>query len=293
MALSQNISRMDSLSNDALRSFHVFARLLNFTRAAEELSISQPALHTKIQELSKRLGVQLYGKQGRQLFLTVQGEELARFAGEWEERLQEFGERFRGSKELAPVSLAAGQGAYLYLLGPALSQFREAPLRLLSGNAEQILDHLRRGTAHVGVAAFGEVPTDCLAIHLARIHSVLVLPNWHALALAPSLKLEQLEGCRLIVPPPERPQRQMLAAHFRRLGVSWEVAVEANGWELQLHFVKLGLGWAIVNSFCPIPEGFAAVPLPQLPPVDYQVVYLKGFQRDSARTLVEQITAKP
>ena len=85
----------------------------------------------------------------------------------------------------------------------------------------------------------------------------------------------------------------MLAAYFRRLGVRWEVAVEANGWELQLHFVKLGLGWAIVNSFCPTPEGFAAVPLPQLPPVDYQVVYPKGFQRDSTRSLVQQITAKP
>ncbi|URN00095.1 LysR family transcriptional regulator [Actinomadura madurae] len=44
------------LSTDALASFAVFADHLNFTRAAEELHISQPALHVKVRKLTETLG---------------------------------------------------------------------------------------------------------------------------------------------------------------------------------------------------------------------------------------------
>ncbi|TMQ90362.1 LysR family transcriptional regulator [Actinomadura soli] len=44
------------LSTDALASFAVFADHLNFTRAAEELHISQPALHVKVRKLADTLG---------------------------------------------------------------------------------------------------------------------------------------------------------------------------------------------------------------------------------------------
>lgn len=47
---------------DAIISFAVFADKLNFTRAAEQLHISQPALHMKIQELTAALGVRFIAR---------------------------------------------------------------------------------------------------------------------------------------------------------------------------------------------------------------------------------------
>ncbi|MFD0541615.1 LysR family transcriptional regulator [Actinomadura luteofluorescens] len=61
---------LSRLSTDALASFAVFADHLNFTRAAEALHISQPALHVKVQKLADTLGRPLYTRQGRRLALT-------------------------------------------------------------------------------------------------------------------------------------------------------------------------------------------------------------------------------
>lgn len=54
-------------SLDAMKAFVVFSEKLNFTHAAEELHISQPALFAKVQELSRLLNLPLYRKVGRQL----------------------------------------------------------------------------------------------------------------------------------------------------------------------------------------------------------------------------------
>ena len=67
------------MSLDELAAFVVFSECLNFTRAAERLEISQPALHVKIKKLGEELRVPLYVKDRRRLYLTRQGEEVARF----------------------------------------------------------------------------------------------------------------------------------------------------------------------------------------------------------------------
>ncbi len=111
---------------------------------------------------------------------------------------------------------------------------------------------------------------------MRKVDQVLVLPYTHPLATRKTLLLRDLSGCKLIVPLPDRPHRQMLAAVLQSAAVSWEVAVEANGWELMLHFAKLGLGLAIVNSICSIPRGLVARKLPGLPSVHYHVFNLVG-----------------
>jgi DNA-binding transcriptional LysR family regulator len=66
------------VSADALASFVVFADHLNFTRAAAELHISQPALHVKVRKLAEALGRPLYRRDGRRLVLTADGEAIRR-----------------------------------------------------------------------------------------------------------------------------------------------------------------------------------------------------------------------
>ena len=111
------------MSTDELEAFEAFAETLNFTKAAEKLAISQPALHVKIQKISKDLGQALYTKKGRNLHLTSQGVQLAKYARESLRREADFRSSLQGRAPSQPVSLSAGAGAYLYLLGPALQQF--------------------------------------------------------------------------------------------------------------------------------------------------------------------------
>ena len=62
---------------DALMAFATFAKHCNFTHAARELFITQPALHAKVKRLSQGLGVVLYTRHGRRLELTPAGRLLA------------------------------------------------------------------------------------------------------------------------------------------------------------------------------------------------------------------------
>ena len=59
-----------------LKVFRVAAERLSFTRAAEELFISQPAVTKHINELERQLGVPLFVRRSNSVFLTSEGEAL-------------------------------------------------------------------------------------------------------------------------------------------------------------------------------------------------------------------------
>lgn len=268
-----------------LRAFVVFADRLNFTHAANELYISQPALHMKVQQLSESFNVTLYHKVGRKLELTEQGRAVARFARQTLQQADSFAEELLGGVASQPVVLAGGEGTYLYILGKGIKQFlqqSDSPLKLLTLNREGIVEAVQSGMAHLGVASLETVPSGCQATVLAKFDQVLVMPKNHTLALRKSIRLSDLQGAQLIVPPADRPHRQMLSRALQSAEIDWQVAVEAGGWELMLHFVKLGLGLAVVNSMVTLPPGLVSRRIPALPQVHYHLFHLSGISQSGA-----------
>lgn len=268
---------MRSPDFDALRSFATFADKLNFTHAASELHISQPALFVKIQELGEILGFPLYRKIGRRLELTEQGKLVARFAREMIGRSAAFMDELQTGSDNSRVVLVAGEGTFLYLLGEPIRDYLKtrSNLKLITSNREGIIDAVQSGKADLGVSSLESVPSDCESRLLYRAEQLLVMPQDHALARKRTLRIADLEAHALIVPPPERPQRQMLSTILQSEGIQWKVAVEAVGWEVTLQFVKLGLGLAVVNSICKIPRGLVARKLTELPQVHYHLFHLR------------------
>jgi DNA-binding transcriptional LysR family regulator len=94
------------------------------------------------------------------------------------------------------------------------------------------------------------------------------------------VRLADLEGARLIVPPAGRPHREQVERALAAAGVAWERAVEASGWPLMLHYASLGVGLAIVNDICPVPRGCVARPLPELAPLAYYVLHRDDLGAD-------------
>ncbi|RSN48639.1 LysR family transcriptional regulator [Actinomadura sp. WAC 06369] len=258
---------LDRVSTDALASFAVFADHLNFTRAAEELHISQPALHVKVRKLAETLGRPLYTRHGRRLALTPAGEAAARFARDLDARVASFLADLHGTAR-APT-LAAGEGAYLYLLGGVV----RPGVRLINGDRPRTLAAVRTGRADVGVAVLDVLPADLTATVLATYPQVLVMPADHPLAASPALSLADLAGAALIVPPPTGPHRVALERALRAADVPWSVAVEAEGWPLMLHFVALGVGLAVVNGCVAPSPGLVAREIIDLPAVAYHALH--------------------
>ena len=279
-------------TRDELDSFVVFSEVLNFTRAAEVLHISQPALHTKINKLGERLGVPLYQRVGRRLELTPAGTDTARFGREMRERTAAFTRELHQGTSRSAVVLAAGEGSFLYLLDEPIRAFLGAsstPLRLLTRDWSGIVADVRAGRAHLGVTAL-DSPVDGLERRLlARVRQVVAMPRQHRLARLKNVRLADLQGARLIVPPADRPLRAQLGRVLQSAGVEWEAAVEATGWPLMTHLAGLGLGIAIVNEFCRLPARVVARPVSDLPRVHYYLLKRIGARIPEAVATLESM----
>ncbi len=279
------------MNYDWLFSFVVFADHLNFTRAAEALHITQPALHAQIRKLSEGVGVTLYRRDGRSLVLSTEGRRLAAFGREVQARGGDVLAELRGEDRRGPVVLASGQGAFLYMLGPTIKRFPKGrwPLRAVSMSGPNTIRAVRDARADVGVAVLTNTPSDLECRTLRRVGQVALLPRGHRLSKRRRLKPSDLDSESIVVAPEGRPHRVMLSQALAAAGAKWSVAVEATGWELMIQFARYGLGIAVVNDFCPVPRGLVGVRLEGVPDVEYQVVTRPGAERDSTVALVRMI----
>lgn len=262
------------LTLDALLAFADFAEDGNFSRAALRLHISQPALHTKITKLSRLVGLPLYVRRGRTIEITDAGRKMQRFARELAASTTVFQNDLLERDIEQPVVLAAGEGAYLYLLGEGIRAHRadrKHSLQLLTVDGTAAVEAVQSGRAQLGVASLETVPRGLAATPLTRVGQVLAIPKQHVLASRRRIRLRDLNHSELIVPPAGRPHRVMLSQMLQSAGVDWTVAVEASGWELMLHLVRLGMGLAVVNACCRIPSGVSSRPVTELPSLQYFV----------------------
>lgn len=278
---------------DLLPGFVAFADALNFTRAAEILHLSQPAVHMQVRKLEESVGVPLYRRVGRRVELTPAGEELARFGRETAERTATILDALRGRAATLPAVLASGEGAFLYLLGPAIRAYlggRNPPLRLLTRDRDGTVEAVRTGVAHLGVAVVDSVPEGVEREPLTPVEMVLVMPSQHPLATRRRISLRDLGSVRLVAPRLDRPHRVMLDQALGRAGLRLDVSVEASGWELMIHFVELGLGLAVVNACCRLPSTLTARPVLDLPPAQYAVLWRRGStDHPGAKALLEEV----
>ena len=277
-----------------LEAYVRFAECLNFTRAAEQLLISQPALHVKIRKLADHYGAPLYLKEGRNILLTEAGERLLVFARDAVAAERRIREELSGDPGHSQVTLVAGAGSYLYLLGPPIQKFSRrfgGSLKLLTANREEALHALRSGKADLAVTVLLYAPLDLESRLLKEVDALAVFPQQHSLADQKRVTTEDLAEVSLIAPPAGKPLREALQRCFEERGMSMPVALEADGWELMMHFVRLGLGVTVVNGCCRIPPGCVGVPFDDLPPSRYYLLRRRGQRRKSgwAQRLYEEL----
>jgi DNA-binding transcriptional LysR family regulator len=257
------------LESDALHSFGVFAEHRNFTSAAAALHISQPALHVKIRKLGATLGIELYHRDGRHLTLTDAGERLAAFALDSRRRIDDFLHELHAAG--TTVTLAAGRGAFRWVVSDAIRRITGTGRRIgvIVADREDALAALTQGRADLAVIAFDPPPAQFASAQIAAYPQVLVVDAAHPLAARRRVRLANLDGLHLVLPPPDRPHRRALERAALDVKVSWRLAAEVDGWDLLVHFAALGVGATVVNGCVELPPGLVAVPVADLPKVRY------------------------
>lgn len=108
---------------DLLRSFDTAARTLSFTRAADELALTQSAVSRQIQQLEAALGVELFERRHRALALTEAGRIFHRTTADCLERLRDGVQKVRGTLQRRQVTVTSTPGFASLWLIPRLARF--------------------------------------------------------------------------------------------------------------------------------------------------------------------------
>jgi DNA-binding transcriptional LysR family regulator len=260
-----------TLDPDCLDALVAFADTMNLTAAAKALRRAQPTVHAQLSRLADAVGAKLYARRGRSLELTPEGAAVLAYARDSRARLDALRATLEGRAERRRVVLAAGEGALLYLLGPAIARFRARhpeALSLLIADRAETLAAVREARAQLGVTALEGADAEGLrAEPVASVGLAVVVSRGHPLAKKSSLRVADLSGVPLVLPPAPSALRRQLE---RALGAKLSVAIEARGWPLAMHCASLGLGVAVVNACCVAPKGCVLRPLRDAgPPVRY------------------------
>lgn len=255
---------------DWLRAFVAVIETGGFTAAAARLHVSQPALHTQVKQLAAWAGP-LYHFEGRQLRLTPRGEALEVLARDVLAAIDRFATQPAGDAVVTPI-LSAGRALQLYVLGQALRGWM-SPLSLRTEDRAATTEAVRSGRAHLGLTSLLEPDPQLVSLRVLEVAQVAVVPDGDPLARRKRLRVRELAGRPLILPPAPRSHRATLAA---ALGGDLRVVVEVDGWELMTHYAALGLGLTVVNAYIPAPPGTVAVPIVDLPPLRVHLVKRRG-----------------
>ncbi len=149
-----------------LRVFYSVAKKLSFTKAAEELYISQPAITKHIKELETQLAIRLFERKGNKISLTRAGEILLEKAKRifdiYDELEYEISE-LRG-KISGKLRLGASSTISQWVIPEILSKFNDAypaiEISLMNGNSKQIEDALLNNEIDLGIVEGNKTRKD-------------------------------------------------------------------------------------------------------------------------------------
>lgn len=174
-----------------LRQLEAFLRVAetkNFSRAAEELSLTQPAVTRQVGALESQLRVKLLDRLGRRVELTPAGRVLQRYATEMLRLAAESQQAVADVREGTAGTLAVGASSTVatYLLPSLLRSFREAhpgiELSVYTGVSSRIVEMVQANTVDIAIVMDFQGRRGIDAMALGNYASVVVVDPAHALA---------------------------------------------------------------------------------------------------------------
>ena len=233
-----------------LQYFAAVARHRHFTRAAEELYVTQPALSQQVRRLEAELGLALLRRTSQGVELTPAGEDLLVHA---EAVLAEVAraraqmDRHAGvSRGVARVAATAADAPRL---PDALADFHadhpRIQIALRQGSAAEVVALVQRGSVDVAVLALTGEPAGVTAEPLADEPLRVAVPYDDPLANR-TTTLEDLRGRPFILAEPGTALRETVMAATQAAGFSPLPLVEVGDPGTVRHLVRAGLGLSLV-----------------------------------------------
>ncbi|MDD3352791.1 LysR family transcriptional regulator [Zoogloea sp.] len=268
-----------------LETFSTVARLGSFTRAAEALHLTQPAVSIQMRQLSGNVGMALFDTSGRELHLTAAGEALlgtVRALDDVWNRFESSIDALKGLRrgKLRVAMVTTAKYFVPRMLGAFCRRYPEISIELQIANRDRIVERLRNNEDDLYVMSYPPEDAD-IVVHPFLDNELVVLAPKDHWAVNKRLTLAALAEEPFLLREAGSGGRRAIDEFARELGVSLKVRLALASNEALLELAGTGMGLTVVSRHV-VGERLATEGLTELSvegfPLNrpWKVVYLKN-----------------
>jgi DNA-binding transcriptional LysR family regulator len=276
-----------NINLNQLRAFYLVAKNGTFSKAAEELFVTEPAVFVQVRTLERCLGLKLVDKFGKDMRPTETGKLLYGYADrifslveEAERTIKEIGEAKKGELRLGTTSILAEY--LLPIILPAFSaSHTKVQVHLEETSSSQLVKGVLAHDYEIAIVARVAYPDAIENVPLSRDEILLVASPEDSLASKGRCTLKELNGYPMICKDARSATRQSVWREFEKRGIKPSAIIEAGNTELIKKLVASGRGVSLLAEVCVKKEaerGELAVIAVEEGPffLDIDVIYLRG-----------------
>ena len=283
------------MNTTQLECFWAVANFLNFSRAAEQLHITQPAVSHQISSLEDELGTRLFFRTSKSVRLTQAGHLFTQYAGDILKLSRLSAARLKECDEVLPQRLGIGCRNFveLQLLRPVLRQLRQEMPRLLPVLRlipfASLDNLLAEGDIQILLSLQQSAPSKGSYRELARCPLACIRAPDHPLADQESLTVAQLQqGERIAACPPSIYPPELFTHQSRILSQRGPDQIFfCDNLEIVYTLVEAGYAFAVLPDLplARMPE-LRYIPVSDIPPLSFGAVCAAGEQSPALRAFL-------
>lgn len=234
-----------------LETFAAVARLSSFTRAAEALHLTQPAVSIQIRQLVETVGLPLFEQTGREIALTAAGEELLSTVRNLDDAWNRFESAIDALKGLKRgklrVALVTTAKYFLpRMLGAFCQRYPEIDIELEIANRDKIVERLRNNQDDLYVMSYPPEGLEIVSNAFLDNEFVVLAPSKHW-GVGKPLTLQELIGEPFLLREPGSGSRHVIDQHMQNSGVQLKVRLSLASNEAIRELVASGMGLSVLS----------------------------------------------
>jgi LysR family transcriptional regulator, low CO2-responsive transcriptional regulator len=250
-ALQASCLRLCDMDFDQLRTFVEVARLGSFSRAAEKVLRSQPAVSTQIRQLEQEYGHKLFDRTAKSVRLTPAGEVVLEYAKQMlalQARSLHAGADHHGVPT-GTLSLGANEGTFLYVLPKVLAKyhrkFRQVRISVYRSFSHKVTEKVEQGVVDVGVVSMPVKSSSLKVVPIFRDRLLLMVGPTSPLFTRRSVTLEELAQEPIILPRTGS-IRKLMEKQLRPYREDLNITMELTSVVMIKRFVRDGFGVSLI-----------------------------------------------
>jgi DNA-binding transcriptional LysR family regulator len=240
------------MDTNAIKAFIAVAETMSVTKASKKLFLTQPAVSRRIAQLEEQLGVRLFDRVNKKMFLTVPGNELLprcikimadiNFAA--------FEASNLSNRVMGHLTVGMSHHVSLYRAPKNLKRYQdlypEVELDLNFLTSEEAIDLVSRGRLELAMVTLPakKIPNlDFIAVWRDELY--IAIPNTKEYRNA---SLEELSRKPVILPHLNSTTRKNIDNIFKECNLSYAHVTETSNFEVISKMIETGLGWSVMPA---------------------------------------------